>query len=70
VEDEIIEMTRMGRSGWHHMVQSVQTSALRVLLEAGVANGIGEKGEDDFYKEGENLTALHQSSLEAVYRIA
>ncbi len=59
-DDEIIEMTRMGKLVAHHMVQSVQTSAhVQSFIEADVTNiwNWRKKVKDDFYKrEGENLT--------------
>ncbi|TXE15966.1 2-oxo acid dehydrogenase subunit E2 [Psychroserpens burtonensis] len=59
-DDEIIEMTRMGKLVAHHMVQSVQTSAhVQSFIEADVTKiwNWRKKVKDDFYKrEGENLT--------------
>jgi len=59
-EDEIIEMTRMGKLVAHHMVESVQTSAhVQSFIEADVTNiwNWRKKVKDDFMKrEGENLT--------------
>lgn len=59
-EDEIIEMTRMGKLVAHHMVESVQTSAhVQSFIEADVTNiwNWRKKVKDDFKKrEGENLT--------------
>lgn len=59
-EDEIIEMTRMGKLIAHHMVESVQTSAhVQSFIEADVTNiwNWRKKVKDDFMKrEGENLT--------------
>ena len=59
-DDDIIEMTRMGKLVAHHMVQSVQTSAhVQSFIEADVTNiwNWRKKVKDDFYKrEGENLT--------------
>ena len=60
VDDEIIEMTRMGKLIAHHMVESVQTSAhVQSFIEADVTNiwNWRNKVKDAFYKrEGENLT--------------
>lgn len=59
-EDEIIEMTRMGKLIAHHMVESVQTSAhVQSFIEADVTNiwNWRKKVKDAFFKrEGENLT--------------
>ncbi|GAA4960541.1 dihydrolipoamide acetyltransferase family protein [Algibacter aquimarinus] len=59
-EDEIIEMTRMGKIIAHHMVESVQTSAhVQSFIEADVTNiwNWRKKVKDAFMKrEGENLT--------------
>jgi 2-oxoglutarate dehydrogenase E2 component (dihydrolipoamide succinyltransferase) len=59
-DDEIIEMTRMGKLVANHMVQSVQTSAhVQSFIEADVTKiwNWRKKVKDDFYKrEGENLT--------------
>ena len=59
-EDEIIEMTRMGKLIAHHMVESVQTSAhVQSFIEADVTNiwNWRKKVKDGFTKrEGENLT--------------
>ncbi|MGJ5642266.1 dihydrolipoamide acetyltransferase family protein [Formosa sp. S-31] len=59
-EDEIIEMSRMGKLIAHHMVESVQTSAhVQSFIEADVTNiwNWRKKVKDAFYKrEGENLT--------------
>ncbi|GAA4270961.1 dihydrolipoamide acetyltransferase family protein [Aquimarina gracilis] len=59
-EDEIIEMTRMGKLIAHHMVESVQTSAhVQSFIEADVTNiwNWRKKVKADFVKrEGENLT--------------
>ena len=59
-EDEIIEMTRMGKLIAHHMVESVQTSAhVQSFIEADVTKiwNWRKKVKDDFMKrEGENLT--------------
>lgn len=59
-DDEIIEMTRMGKLIAHHMVESVQTSAhVQSFIEADVTKiwNWRKKVKDDFYKrEGENLT--------------
>lgn len=59
-EDEIIEMTRMGKLVAHHMVESVQTSAhVQSFIEADVTKiwNWRNKVKDAFSKrEGENLT--------------
>jgi len=59
-EDEIIEMTRMGKLVAKHMVNSVQTSAhVQSFIEADVTKiwNWRKKVKDDFLKrEGENLT--------------
>ncbi len=59
-EDEVIEMTRMGKLIAHHMVASVQTSAhVQSFIEADVTNiwNWRKKNKDAFAKkEGENLT--------------
>ena len=59
-EDEIIEMTRMGKLVAHHMVESVQTSAhVQSFIEADVTKiwNWRLKVKDEFAKrEGENLT--------------
>jgi 2-oxoglutarate dehydrogenase E2 component (dihydrolipoamide succinyltransferase) len=59
-EDEIIEMTRMGKLIAHHMVESVQTSAhVQSFIEADVTKiwNWRKKVKDAFAKrEGENLT--------------
>ncbi len=59
-EDEIIEMTRMGKLVAKHMVDSVQTSAhVQSFIEADVTKvwNWRKKVKDDFLKrEGENLT--------------
>jgi len=59
-DDEIIEMTRMGKLIAHHMVESVQTSAhVQSFIEADVTNiwNWRKKVKDGFTKrEGENLT--------------
>ncbi|WP_378177020.1 dihydrolipoamide acetyltransferase family protein [Aquimarina sp. SS2-1] len=59
-DDEIIEMTRMGKLIAHHMVASVQTSAhVQSFIEADVTNiwNWRKKVKGDFMKrEGENLT--------------
>ncbi len=59
-EDEIIEMTRMGKLIAHHMVESVQTSAhVQSFIEADVTKiwNWRKKVKADFMKrEGENLT--------------
>ncbi|MCK7591651.1 2-oxo acid dehydrogenase subunit E2 [Subsaxibacter sp. CAU 1640] len=59
-DDEIIEMTRMGKLIAHHMVESVQTSAhVQSFIEADVTEiwNWRNKVKDEFLKrEGENLT--------------
>lgn len=59
-DDEIIEMTRMGKLISKHMVDSVQTSAhVQSFIEADVTKiwNWRKKVKDDFMKrEGENLT--------------
>jgi len=59
-EDEIIEMTRMGKLIAHHMVESVQTSAhVQSFVECDVTNiwNWRNKIKGDYKKrEGENLT--------------
>ncbi|MEY8847459.1 dihydrolipoamide acetyltransferase family protein [Psychroserpens sp. XS_ASV72] len=59
-DDEIIEMTRMGKLIAHHMVESVQTSAhVQSFIEADVTKiwNWRNKVKDEFFKrEGENLT--------------
>ncbi len=59
-EDEIIDMTRMGKLIAHHMVASVQTSAhVQSFIEADVTNiwNWRKKVKDSFEKrEGEKLT--------------
>ncbi|WP_103864979.1 dihydrolipoamide acetyltransferase family protein [Aquimarina sp. I32.4] len=59
-EDEIIEMTRMGKLIAHHMVESIQKSAhVQSFIEADVTNiwNWRKKIKADFMKrEGENLT--------------
>jgi 2-oxoglutarate dehydrogenase E2 component (dihydrolipoamide succinyltransferase) len=59
-DDEIIEMTRMGKLIAHHMVESVQTSAhVQSFIEADVTKiwNWRKKVKDGFAKrEGENLT--------------
>ncbi|MFD2550342.1 dihydrolipoamide acetyltransferase family protein [Bizionia sediminis] len=59
-DDEIIEMTRMGKLIAHHMVESVQTSAhVQSFIEADVTKiwNWRKKVKDSFMKrEGENLT--------------
>ena len=59
-EDEIIEMTRMGKLIAHHMVESVQTSAhVQSFIEADVTNiwNWRKKVKDEFKRrEGENIT--------------
>ena len=58
-EDEIIEMTRMGKLIAHHMVESVQTSAhVQSFIEADVTNiwNWRKKVKDSFMKrEGEKF---------------
>ena len=59
-DDEIVEMTRMGKLIAHHMVESVQTSAhVQSFIEADVTKiwNWRKKVKDDFFnREGENLT--------------
>ena len=59
-QDEIIEMTRMGKLVAHHMIESVQTSAhVQSFIEADVTKiwNWRKKVKDAFMKrEGENLT--------------
>ena len=59
-EDEIIEMSRMGKLIAHHMVESVQTSAhVQSFIEVDVTNIVKWRGKvkDAFLKrEGEKLT--------------
>ncbi|TVZ59077.1 2-oxoglutarate dehydrogenase E2 component (dihydrolipoamide succinyltransferase) [Flavobacteriaceae bacterium MAR_2010_105] len=59
-DDEIIEMTRMGKLIAHHMVESVKTSAhVQSFIEADVTKiwNWRNKVKDEFLKrEGENLT--------------
>ncbi|WP_136480547.1 dihydrolipoamide acetyltransferase family protein [Cognatitamlana onchidii] len=59
-EDEIVEMTRMGKLVANHMVESLQTSAhVQSFIEADVTNvwNWRKKVKDGFMKrEGENLT--------------
>ncbi|UZO79307.1 2-oxo acid dehydrogenase subunit E2 [Aquimarina sp. ERC-38] len=59
-QDEIIEMSRMGKMIAHHMVQSVQVSAhVQSFIEVDVTNiwNWRNKNKDSFYKrEGEKLT--------------
>ncbi|MEJ2113633.1 MAG: dihydrolipoamide acetyltransferase family protein [Flavobacteriaceae bacterium] len=59
-DDEVIEMTRMGKLIANHMIQSVQTSAhVQSFIEADVTKiwNWRNKVKDDFLKrEGENLT--------------
>ncbi|KJD35771.1 diapophytoene dehydrogenase [Tamlana sedimentorum] len=59
-EDEIIEMTRMGKLVSNHMMASLQTSAhVQSFIEADVTNiwNWRKKVKDTFFKrEGENLT--------------
>ncbi|OBQ55503.1 2-oxo acid dehydrogenase subunit E2 [Tamlana sp. s12] len=59
-EDEIIEMTRMGKLVANHMTDSLQTSAhVQSFIEADVTNvwNWRKKVKDNFMKqEGENLT--------------
>ena len=59
-EDEIIEMSRMGKLIAHHMVESVQTSAhVQSFIEVDVTNIVKwrEKVKDEFFaREGEKIT--------------
>jgi len=59
-DDEIIEMSRMGKLIAHHIDESVQTSAhVQSFIEADVTNiwNWRKKVKDGFMKrEGENLT--------------
>ena len=59
-EDEIIEMTRMGKLIAHHMIDSVQTSAhVQSFIEVDVTRiwNWRNKVKDEFYeREGEKLT--------------
>ena len=59
-EDEIIEMTRMGKLISHHMVQSVQTSAhVQSFIEVDVTNIVNWRNriKDAFLKrEGQKIT--------------
>lgn len=59
-DDEIIEMTRMGKLVAHHMVESIQTSAhVQSFIEADVTKiwNWRKKVKEGFMKrEGENLT--------------
>lgn len=59
-EDEIIEMTRMGKLIAQHMVASVQTSAhVQSFIEVDVTNIVKwrEKNKDKFFaREGEKIT--------------
>ena len=59
-EDEIIEMTRMGKLVSQHMLSSIQTSAhVQSFIEADVTkiwNWRKQVKEDFFKREGENLT--------------
>ena len=59
-EDEVIEMTRMGKLISHHMLESIKTSAhVQSFIEADVTNlwNWRKRAKDDFMKrEGENLT--------------
>jgi len=59
-EDEIIEMSRMGKLVAQHMVSSVQTSAhVQSFIEIDVTNIVEwrEKVKDEFYKrEGDKIT--------------
>ena len=59
-EDEIIEMSRMGKMIAHHMVESVQKSAhVQSFIEVDVTNvwNWRNKHKNDFQKkEGEKLT--------------
>ncbi|TDI75022.1 MAG: 2-oxo acid dehydrogenase subunit E2 [Bacteroidetes bacterium] len=68
-EDEIIEMTRMGKLIAHHMVESVQTSAhVQSFIECDVTNiwNWRNKIKNDYEKrEGEKLT-LTPIFMEAV----
>lgn len=59
-EDEVVEMTRMGKMIAHHMVESAQTSAhVQSFIEVDVTNiwNWRKKNKDAFQKrEGEKLT--------------
>ena len=59
-EDEVVEMTRMGKLIASHMVESLQTSAqVQSFIEVDVTKiwNWRNKFKDDFFKrEGENLT--------------
>lgn len=59
-EDEIIEMSRMGKLVAHHMVASVQTSAhVQSFIEVDVTNIVKwrEQNKDKFFaREGEKIT--------------
>ncbi len=59
-EDEVIEMTRMGKLIAHHMIDSVQTSAhVQSFIEVDVTKiwNWRNKVKNEFFKrEGENLT--------------
>ncbi len=59
-DDEIIEMSRMGKLISHHMVESVQTSAhVQSFIEVDVTNIVKwrEKIKDEFFaREGEKIT--------------
>ncbi len=59
-EDEIIEMSRMGKLIAHHMVESVQTSAhVQSFIEVDVTNIVKwrDKVKDTFFaREGEKIT--------------
>ena len=59
-EDEIIEMSRMGKLIAHHMVESAQTSAhVQSFIEVDVTNIVNwrNKIKDEFFKrEGEKIT--------------
>ena len=59
-EDEIIEMSRMGKLIAHHMVESVQTSAhVQSFIEVDVTNIVKwrNKVKDEFFaREGEKIT--------------
>jgi len=59
-EDEIIEMSRMGKLIAHHMVESVQTSAhVQSFIEVDVTNIVNwrNKIKEEFFKrEGEKIT--------------
>jgi 2-oxoglutarate dehydrogenase E2 component (dihydrolipoamide succinyltransferase) len=59
-EDEIIEMSRMGKLVAHHMVQSIQTSAhVQSFIEVDVTNIVKWRArvKDQFFaREGEKIT--------------